>query len=126
MASRLGLVYLAGTFAGGTLVARHASATWPSTTPTTLQVENLHGKTYRLLAPFEYLAGEDRLQGPCDRLPGSETQAPRKDSGPLGPRPDAGEGLRGWLWQETLCGAPNCTRSPFFSLRLSLNALRDT
>jgi hypothetical protein len=36
--------------------------------------------------------------------------------------------FRGWLWQETLCldaHQPNCTKKSFFSLRLSLNALRD-
>jgi signal transduction histidine kinase len=121
-----GFVYLAGTFASGTLVAHHSSDLALDDTHR-VQVEvGLHGKTYRLLAPFERLAGEDRLEG---RVTAYQEVDDRENPESLpDPAPTPVKDFRGWLWQETLCldaSQPNCTKKSFFSLRLSLNALRD-
>ncbi len=124
-----GFIYVAGSFAGGNLVA-HPPRTLDLAMAHRVRITaSLRGQTYRWIAPFETTTDADlndrrgrhgRLTGFLDGDDGIQRDHPVKD-------------FRGWVWQDPQCldtaGAkavePGCVKRAFYSVRLPVAVLQD-
>ena len=116
-----GFVYVAGTFNSPPLAA-HPIREESIDHAHRVEVKmNLRGQEYHWIAPFEQ-TGDPASGGIRGRLTGYTAA----DAGRAHARPV--RDFRGWIWQSPVCapdGAPGCTHSSFFSVRLPVGVLQE-
>ncbi|MCL2020844.1 MAG: sensor histidine kinase [Betaproteobacteria bacterium] len=125
-----GFIYVAGTFASGTLVAHEIGDRYLDGAHRMLVSVRLRGTRYRWIAPFEALPSKRGVpvEGVNGRFTGYVELEERDYDGRF-PEKD----FRGWLWQQSRCiderqesrqdGGQDCERKSFFSLRLPVGEL---
>jgi len=116
-----GFIYVAGTFNSPPLAA-HPMREEAIDQAHRIEVKvSLRGQEYHWIAPFEQ-TGDPSNGGLRGRLTGYTAA----DAGK--PRARPVKDFRGWIWQSPTCnpdGAPGCTHSSFFSVRLPVGVLQD-
>jgi len=116
-----GFIYVAGTFNSAPLAA-HPIREIAIDQAHRIDVRvSLRGQDYHWIAPFEQ-TGDPASGGIHGRLTGYTAA----DAGQ--PRARPVKDFRGWIWQSPVCapeGAPDCTHSAFFSVRLPVGVLQD-
>ncbi len=116
-----GFIYVAGTFNSPPLAAHPMRETAVDQAHRVDVTVRLRGQEYRWIAPFEQ-TGDPANGGIRGRLTGYTAA----DAGQPHARPV--KDFRGWIWQSPVCapeGAPNCSHSAFFSVRLPIGVLQD-
>jgi signal transduction histidine kinase len=116
-----GFIYVAGTFNSAPLVAHPLREIAIDQAHRIDLKVSLRGQEYHWIAPFEQ-TGDPTSGGIRGRLTGyTAAEAGQPRARPV-------KDFRGWIWQSPVCspeGAPDCSHSSFFSVRLPVGVLQD-